>query len=90
MQTQTITIRLDPQLKQEASDLFESLGINLSSAINVFLRKAVSCEGFPFAVRREQYNRKLDQAVAEADALLKSKDTVYYSSAQEVMEALNQ
>ena len=39
--TSTLTIRTDSVLKQQASELFESLGMNMSMAINIFLRQAV-------------------------------------------------
>ena len=48
----TFTFRLDPEIKKESIELFESLGITLSDAINLFLHKAVQEGGLPFEVKR--------------------------------------
>ena len=48
----TFTFRLNPEVKQEASDLFESLGISLSDAINLFLHKSIREGGIPFEIKR--------------------------------------
>ena len=50
----TFTFRVNPQIKQDASDLFESLGITMSDAINLFLRQALREGGLPFEVKREK------------------------------------
>ena len=45
-----ITIRVDKNLKERAEGLFDRLGMNMSTALNVFLRKAVDEEAIPFVV----------------------------------------
>ena len=52
MQTQDIrvTIRVDRELKENAEALFNYLGLNMTNAINIFLRKAVDLKGIPFSV----------------------------------------
>ena len=54
----TFTFRLNPEVKQEASDLFESLGITLSDAINLFLHQSLREGGLPFDVKREDRKRE--------------------------------
>lgn len=50
MQTKksNLTIRIEPQLKEEASTLFRSLGLDLSTATGIFHRQALRCHGLPF------------------------------------------
>ena len=48
----TFTFRLNPEVKQEASELFESLGITLSDAINLFLHQSLREGGLTFEVKR--------------------------------------
>ncbi len=43
-----VTIRLDKNLKAQSEALFEQLGLNLSTAVNMFLRQAVRENGLPF------------------------------------------
>ena len=45
-----ITVRVDKDLKESADSLFNRLGLNMSVAFNMFLRKAVSEDAIPFPV----------------------------------------
>ena len=45
-----ITVRVDKSLKENADSLFERLGLNMSVAFNMFLRKAVNEDAIPFPV----------------------------------------
>jgi len=45
-----VTIRVDRDLKERADSLFTRLGMNMTTALNVFLRKAVDEEAIPFAI----------------------------------------
>lgn len=43
-------IKIDSKLKKDSQILFESLGLNLSTAVNIFLRQAVREQAIPFRV----------------------------------------
>jgi len=45
-----VTIRVDRELKEQAEVLFDSLGLNMTTALNVFLRKAIAEEAIPFQI----------------------------------------
>ena len=45
-----VTIRVDKDLKENAEALFERMGMNMSTALNVFLRKAVDESAIPFPI----------------------------------------
>jgi DNA-damage-inducible protein J len=45
-----VTIRVNKELKESAEALFSYLGLNMSNAINMFLRKSVDDKGIPFSV----------------------------------------
>ncbi len=47
-----INVRVDDQVKKEAAELFADLGIDTSTAINMFLRQAINSNGMPFPIRR--------------------------------------
>ena len=49
-ETTSINIRIDKDLKQQAELLFETLGINMTTAMNIFLRQAVREQALPFRV----------------------------------------
>ena len=50
--TNHINIRIDPETKARADELFSDLGLSTSEAVNIFLRRCIIEEGIPFDVRR--------------------------------------
>ena len=64
MATTNINVRVDTELKQSAESLFNDLGLNMSSAITLFLKSAVSHDGIPFEVKRVP-NSETRAALAE-------------------------
>lgn len=48
--TTSMNLRIDKNLKKDAEDLFETLGINMTTAINIFLRQSVRDQGIPFRI----------------------------------------
>ena len=58
-------LSLDPDLKREASVLFSDLGMDLSTAVSVFLKQAVRVQGFPFVITRETPNADTIAALNE-------------------------
>ena len=46
----TVSTRIDDQVKLEAEKIAEEIGIPLSTAINIFIRRFISEKGFPFSV----------------------------------------
>ena len=60
------TIKIDSALKQESQKLFESLGLNLSTAVNIFLRQAVREQAIPFRLEMSTPNSETLRAIAEA------------------------
>ena len=77
MATTNINVRVDSALKQEAEILFKDLGLNMSSAITMFLRSAVSHDGIPFEVKRMTPNTETKAALAEGEEIEKSERIFY-------------
>ena len=46
----SMTIRMNRDVKQQAQQIFSDLGMDMSTAINIFLRQAISFKGLPFEV----------------------------------------
>lgn len=51
MATTVLQVRMDEDLKNEASELFEKLGLDIPTAIRIFFKRAVTEKGIPFEVR---------------------------------------
>lgn len=49
-------IRIEPELKAEAKDILEDLGLNLSSAITIYLKAIVRQRGIPFDITMNDSN----------------------------------
>lgn len=47
----TVSTRLDDDIKTQAENIADQIGIPLSAAINVFINQFIHCRGFPFAVK---------------------------------------
>ena len=89
MQTQksNLTIRIEPELKKEASSLFRSLGLDLSTATGIFYRQALRCHGLPFEVKLDEPNEITYKAMDDAESGRNMHGP--YNSVKELMEALN-
>ncbi|MDR2552891.1 MAG: type II toxin-antitoxin system RelB/DinJ family antitoxin [Treponema sp.] len=59
-----VTIRLDDNLMERADSLFEELGMNLSTAVNVFIRQTLRERKIPFTITAEskEGDRSVDMA----------------------------
>lgn len=82
-------IRINPTIKKEASELFDSLGLDMSSAINVFLHQCILRGGLPFTVEMPNYNKETINAMVEAKKISKDPNVKGYSSVDELMGALD-
>ena len=71
MATTNINVRVDTELKQSAESLFNDLGLNMTSAIILFLKSAVSHDGIPFEIKRVP-NVETRAALAEYEAMKKN------------------
>ena len=85
--TTNINVRVDTSLKSQAEAIFGELGLNLSSAITVFLRNAVRFGGIPFDLRVETPNAVTLQAMKDVEQRKGLHGP--FDSVEAVMEALN-
>ena len=46
-----VTLRIEPELKKQASELFSEMGLDLSTATGIFFRQALRCRGLPVEVK---------------------------------------
>ena len=88
MATVPTQIRVDAKVKEQASRLFSDLGIDMSSAVNIFLRQCILHNGLPFAVEMPKYNQETLEAMAEARRISRDPDVRGYNSIEELKTAL--
>ncbi len=66
MSKTSMSIRLDSEVKEQAQQVFNSLGMDMTTAINIFLRQAIQYQGIPFDVRLDE-SRKLMEVLGDLD-----------------------
>ena len=85
----TITLRTNSTTKAKAQKLFNSLGMDMSTAVNIFLTQSIKTESIPFEItRKEEPNRTTWKAIEEA-YLHPEKLEGPYTTEREILEALH-
>ena len=51
MASTNLNIRMDKEIKDQAEEIFNELGLNMTTAINVFLRASIRVHGIPFDLK---------------------------------------
>ena len=87
MSTVVTNIRLDRELKNEATELFNDLGLTLSQAFTVFLKQSLLHHGLPFAVTRPP-SKELLAAIDEGEKIAHDPNAKTYSTPQELWDEL--
>ena len=84
LKTTDVRSRIEPEIKDQATEVLASCGINLSDAIRLFLRQAVVQKGLPFEVKAP--NATTRAAILEARSMRKAK----FDSAQALFNDLEE
>lgn len=70
--TSNMNIRMDKEVKEHAQQIFSELGMDMTTAVNVFLRQTIRCNGFPFALRLDTPNEETLAAIQEVQQMKKN------------------
>ena len=85
MASTNFSVRMDSEIKKQCEALYGELGMNLTTAINVFLRQSLRVGGFPFEVRLDQPNKETIAAMLEAERIAKDPSIKHYSDVEEAL-----
>ncbi len=82
-----MTLRIDPQIKEQATILFKELGLDLSTATGLFYRQALRCHGLPFVPKLEEPNETTYKAIESSE----KGENLHgpFATVEEFMESLN-
>lgn len=89
MESTNLNIRTDKEVKIAAERLFEELGMNMTTAINLFLRQSIRVNGIPFELTLNVLNEKTAAAIEEGRKLAHDKNAVGYHTMDELKAALD-
>lgn len=88
MATTNLNIRTDVDVKNAAEQLFNELGLNMTTAVNMFLRQAIRTGGIPFEVKVNTPNEITMAAIEEGRRLVRDESVKGYRSMDELRAAL--
>ena len=88
MATTNVSIRMDTELKAQADELFAELGMNLSTALNIFVRQSLREGGIPFEIRTDRPNKETIAAMLEAENIAKDPNVKGYTDLDEMFADL--
>ena len=80
-------ISIDPKLKENSIALFSEFGLDLSTAISLFLQQSVREQRIPFEIRLEIPNETTKAALSEYEEMKKDKEKYKrYSKLENILE----
>ena len=87
MATTNLNVRVDENLKKTADTLLNELGLNMSTAINIYLKQIVRENGIPFEIKLDKPNAETLQAMQD----VREGKNLHgpFNSLSELMEDLN-
>ena len=88
MVTVPTQIRIDTEVKKQANTLFNDLGMDMSGAVNIFLRQCILHGGIPFNIELPKYNQKTLEAMTEAKRISHDSNIKGYTNMEELKKAL--
>ena len=83
----TMNIRVDSDIKNNAKKIFAELGMDLTTAVNIFLRQSIREHGMPFQLKLRVPNDETLEAIRQVNN--KEDLSKPFSSISELMEDLN-
>ena len=63
--TGRLSVRVNPEIRDSASQVLEHYGLDMSSAVNLFLYQIVNTQRFPFSLESSPYEHAIDEAMKE-------------------------
>ncbi len=87
--TCNISIRMDSNLKAAAEALYEELGMNLSTAFNIFVRQSLRERGIPFKITEGTPSKETVSAMLEAERIAKDPTVKGYHDVDEFFANLD-
>ena len=90
MTTTNLNIRIEKDVKNQAEEIFNELGLNMTTAINIFLRSAIREHGIPFDLKLDVPNDNTVAAILEGRKLMSDPTAPRYSSMDDLKAALEE
>ncbi len=86
--TSSVSFRIDSDIKNQADRLFFELGLNMTTAFNIFLRQAIREDSIPFNVTVNTPNAETVATLIEAKHIGRDPSVKKYSDVEEALQEL--
>ena len=81
-----VTFRMDSQVKAQADELYASLGMDMSTAVNMFVRQCLRERQLPFQPSLNVPNQETIRAMEESDEMIRTGNFKSYSLDEALLE----
>ena len=88
MASTNLNVRTDSDVKEAAERIFEALGLNMTTAVNIFLRQTIRENGIPFELKLDIPNQVTAAAIEEGRKLAYDKEATGYQNISDLRAAL--
>ena len=88
MTTTNLNIRTDKDIKDQAEHIFNELGLNMTTAVNMFLRTTIRENGIPFSLKLDVPNETTAAAIEEGRRIAADRNVKGYSDMEALKKAL--
>ncbi len=89
MAAKSTNIKIDQEIKEQAQKLFASLGMDMTTAVNIFLRQAIKEQAIPFRIGEPVPNAETLEALEEVKEMKKNPEKYRgYTDVDEMMKEL--
>ena len=86
--TSNVSFRIDTDIKNQADKLFAQLGLNMTTAFNIFLRQSIREGSIPFNITVNVPNAETIAALLEAERIANDPNVKRYSDVEEALKEL--
>lgn len=89
--TSAINVQVDAKDKEQATNILKDLGLNMSTAVNMFIKQIIKTDGLPFEISNPKPNKELLEALEEGEKIIqevREGKRKGYNNVNEMMRAI--
>lgn len=86
--TDSLNIRIEPELKREVEATLNDLGMNIADAVTIFLKQVVMTDSIPFIIKKPKFNKETLEAIKEANKIMEQPEN--YKSYNDIYEIIEE
>ncbi len=90
MSKANLNIWIDKKVKEQSEEIFNELGLNMTTAINIFLRSVIREHGIPFELKIDIPNATTIAAIEEGRKSIADSNVPKYSNLKDLMKSLDE